>query len=36
MNGKIDSLKAKQIEVYLNHHKKKQTRFICFSDTVLI
>ena len=37
MNGEIDSLKAKQIELSLNYHKKnKKTHFICFSDTALI
>ena len=34
MNGEIDSLKAKQIELSLNY--QKTTSFICFSDTVLI
>ena len=45
MNGEIDSLKAKQIELSLNYQKKKkkinkkikkELALICFSDTVLI
>ena len=43
MNGEIDSLKAKQIELSKKKKttttkktNKKTTRFICFSDTVLI
>ena len=26
MNGEIDSIKAKQIELYLNYHKKKKKK----------
>ena len=38
MNCATDCLTAKQVELPLNYHKikKKDTRLICFSGTVLI